>query len=246
MHSTQSVSVAWQFGISFKFAPHAVSFVILGSLNLFASMIGFWASFNKKKLLMGFLVCGGVSTLLQIGLTLSLLLAFEAVLGRIVQPTDEKYKKVSRSLNIARWVSLGFIFFEIFSLVMVRCGPCSYPCCHLTLGTACTSWHSVRGVRPTPGQVASKQVHVIVPAFQQLSVDTLFRIVVACIYILRTQITMSLYIVQAVLLRFVLKEEQEYDAFDPETSEQRMSTLSSLAKDISKAAKKAGVLCFRL
>lgn len=106
---------------------HAVSFVVLGSLNLAASLIGFWASFHKKKLLMGFLVCGGVSTLLQIGLTLSLLLAFEQVLSRIVKPTDTKYSKVSRSLNIARWVSLGFIFFEIFSLVMVRRPPCALP-----------------------------------------------------------------------------------------------------------------------
>lgn len=45
---------------------------------------------------------------------------------------------------------------------------------------------------------------------------------------------------QAVLLRFVIKEEQPYDAFDEATAEQRTSALGSLSKEISKAAKKAG------
>ncbi len=45
----------------------------------------------------------------------------------------------------------------------------------------------------------------------------------------------------AVLLRFVIKEEQPYNSFDAETAEQRSNTLSTLARDIEKFASKSKV-----
>ena len=41
-------------------------FVAVGSLNLFAAMAGFWGSYNKKRVLLVFIVFGGFSTLLQV------------------------------------------------------------------------------------------------------------------------------------------------------------------------------------
>lgn len=46
-------------------------------------------------------------------------------------------------------------------------------------------------------------------------------------------------IVMAVLLRFVIKEEQPYDAFSEQTTEQRNTTLSNLARDIEKFASRS-------
>ncbi|KAG2427731.1 hypothetical protein HXX76_012056 [Chlamydomonas incerta] len=143
------------------FAP--VMFVILGVLNIFASLLGFWGSYHKKRVLLGFLVCGGFSILLQIALVLALLFAFDKVTAKIVDPTEnpQQYKQVSNQLSIARWVALGFIVLQIFTIAL------------------------------------------------------------------------------AVALRFVIAEEQPYDAFDATTSEQRGKTLSGLAKDIEKFASKS-------
>ncbi|GLC37699.1 hypothetical protein PLESTM_000637700 [Pleodorina starrii] len=143
------------------FAP--VAFVILGTLNLFSSLLGFWGSYHKKRVLMGFLVCGGFSTLLQIGLVIALLFSFDTVMDKIEKPTAPNYDKVAKTLSISRWVLLGFVVVEIFTITM------------------------------------------------------------------------------AVLLRFVIKEEQPYNSFDAETAQQRTSTLSNLARDIEKFASKSKV-----
>ncbi|KXZ49743.1 hypothetical protein GPECTOR_19g194 [Gonium pectorale] len=144
-----------------SFAP--VMFVILGTLNLFASLLGFWGSYHKKRVLVGFLGCGGFSILLQIGLILSLLFAFEDVAKKIVSPEKDKakYDEVAKELSLARWIAVAFVLVELFTLAM------------------------------------------------------------------------------AVLLRFVIKEEQPYDSFDAETAQQRTNTLSSLARDIEKFASKS-------
>ena len=144
-----------------QFAP--VAFVILGCLNLFASLLGFWGSYHKKRVLLGFMVCGGISVLLQIALVLALLFSFENVAKSIVDPKKDpkKYDKVTKQLNIARWAALGFIAIEIFTLAM------------------------------------------------------------------------------AILLRFVIKEEQPYNAFDEETTQQRSTNLSSLTKEMERTMGKA-------
>ncbi|EFJ45527.1 hypothetical protein VOLCADRAFT_105984 [Volvox carteri f. nagariensis] len=142
------------------FAP--VMFVILGTLNLFASLLGFWGSYHKKRVLVGFLACGGFSTLLQVGLILALLFAFDSVVEKIEPRSNKaKYDQVAKQLSTARWVALGFVIVEMFTLTM------------------------------------------------------------------------------AVLLRFVIKEEQPYNSFDPESAEQRTNTLTSLARDIEKFASKS-------
>lgn len=146
------------------FAP--VMFVILGTLNLFSSLLGFWGSYHKKRVLVGFLVCGGFSVLLQIALELALLFAFDDVLKQVEKKPAEgedmsKYNRVAHQLNLSRWVLLGFICVEVFTIVM------------------------------------------------------------------------------AVLLRFVIKEEQPYDAFSEQTTEQRNTTLSNLARDIEKFASRS-------
>lgn len=57
------------FGCSIQNPPTAyppVMFVFVGSLNMFASVAGFWGSYNKKLLLLLFLGVGGLSLLLQV------------------------------------------------------------------------------------------------------------------------------------------------------------------------------------
>ncbi|KAG2491711.1 hypothetical protein HYH03_009874 [Edaphochlamys debaryana] len=142
------------------FAP--VMFVILGTLNLFASLLGFWGSYHKKRVLVGFIACGGFSVVLQIALVLALLFSFDTVAKAVADPaTDPNAQRVWKQLSNARWALLAFVLVEIFTLVM------------------------------------------------------------------------------AVLLRFVIKEDQPYDAFDERNTEQRSNTLSSLAKDIEKFASKS-------
>ncbi|GFR51248.1 hypothetical protein Agub_g13623 [Astrephomene gubernaculifera] len=143
------------------FAP--VMFVIMGTLNMFASLLGFWGSYHKKRVLVGFLACGGFSIILQIALITALLFAFESVVGRIASPSEDKakYDKVAHQLSVSRWVALGFLAVELFTLTM------------------------------------------------------------------------------ALLLRFVIQEEQPYNSFDPESAQQRTNTLSSLAKDIERLASKS-------
>lgn len=95
-------------------------FVVLGCLNIFSSLLGFWGSYHKKRVLLGFMVCGGFSILLQIGLVLSLLFAFTPVSEAIMDPTTDpaKYDQVASELNVARWALIGFLIVEIFTLVM--------------------------------------------------------------------------------------------------------------------------------
>lgn len=47
-------------------------FVAAGSVNLFASLAGFWGSYNKKRVLMVFIVFGGLSVVLQSAFEISL------------------------------------------------------------------------------------------------------------------------------------------------------------------------------
>ncbi|GIL84826.1 hypothetical protein Vretimale_14369 [Volvox reticuliferus] len=97
-----------------------VMFVVLGTFNLFASLLGFWGSYHKKRVLVGFLICGGLSTLLQIALVLALLFALDSVAAKIESPKQNpnKYDKVATQLSVARWVALGFVAVEVFTLTM--------------------------------------------------------------------------------------------------------------------------------
>ena len=47
-------------------------FVVVGSLNLFASLAGFWGSYHKLRVLMVFILFGGFSVILQIAFDISL------------------------------------------------------------------------------------------------------------------------------------------------------------------------------
>ena len=98
--------------------------VAVGSINLFASMAGFWGSYNKKRVLMVFIVFGGLSVLIQIAFEISLFFLFDSVVQQIApsSKTDsaaqELHNTVSKQLNIARWIAVGFIFIEIITLVL--------------------------------------------------------------------------------------------------------------------------------
>lgn len=98
--------------------------VAVGAINLFASMAGFWGSYNKKRVLMVFIILGGLSVLLQIAFEISLFFIFDKVVQQIApsSKTDStiqaKHDSVSKQLNIARWIALGFIFIEIITLVL--------------------------------------------------------------------------------------------------------------------------------
>ncbi|KAJ9533207.1 hypothetical protein QJQ45_018315 [Haematococcus lacustris] len=112
------------------FAPAA--FVALGALNLFASMAGFWGSYNKKRVLLIFIAVGGFSTLLQVAFVIMLHTQFKTVLDAIkehskarsrgslcvAQEPAIKLGDIDRNLNIMRWVALGFIFIELLTLVL--------------------------------------------------------------------------------------------------------------------------------
>ncbi len=52
-------------------------------------------SLLQKRVLLGFLACGGFSILLQIALVLALLFGFDAVTAKIVDPKEDpqKYKQ---------------------------------------------------------------------------------------------------------------------------------------------------------
>ena len=58
-------------------------FVVVGSLNLFASMAGFWGSYHKKRILLVFIVVGGFSVLLQIAFDISLFTSESGILVMI-------------------------------------------------------------------------------------------------------------------------------------------------------------------
>lgn len=57
-------------------------FVAAGSINLFASLAGFWGSYNKKRVLMVFIVFGGLSVVLQIAFEISLFTSGSQLGGR--------------------------------------------------------------------------------------------------------------------------------------------------------------------
>ncbi|GAX75087.1 hypothetical protein CEUSTIGMA_g2531.t1 [Chlamydomonas eustigma] len=104
------------------YAP--ILFVVVGSLNLFSSLAGLWGSYNKKRILLIFIIFGGLSVLLQIAFTISLFTLFDRVTEAIA-PTgtagstqEISHNNVSRNLNIMRWVSIGFIFFEILTCLL--------------------------------------------------------------------------------------------------------------------------------
>ncbi|MEW5307988.1 MAG: hypothetical protein WDW36_010354 [Sanguina aurantia] len=130
------------FGCSIQNPPSAyppVMFVFVGSLNMFASVAGFWGSYNKKLLLLLFLGVGGLSLLLQVAFEISLQFIFDKVVDQIspitqihtnatiatdttaatnATVTDDpasvaQHHQVSKELNIARWVLIGFIFVEV-------------------------------------------------------------------------------------------------------------------------------------
>ena len=60
-------------------------FVVVGSLNLFASLAGFWGSYHKLRVLMVFILFGGFSVILQIAFDISLFTS-EGMGGREAAP----------------------------------------------------------------------------------------------------------------------------------------------------------------
>lgn len=99
-------------------------FVAAGSINLFASLAGFWGSYNKKRVLLVFIIFGGLSVLIQIAFVISLFVSFDRV-ANAIEPSDPtnpniqaRHDKVAKNLNIARWLMIGFIFFELLTLVL--------------------------------------------------------------------------------------------------------------------------------
>lgn len=105
-------------------APAPAFFVFLGSLNLFASIAGYWGSYNKKRVLMVYIIFAGLSLLLQIAFVISLFTIFDKVVKAIAPPskTNADAQKlndmVSEHINIARWVLVGFVFIELLSIVL--------------------------------------------------------------------------------------------------------------------------------
>ena len=73
---------------------------------------------------MVFIIFGGFSVLLQIAFEISLFFIFNKVVESIApsSKTDSTaqslHESVSKQLNIARWIALGFIFIEIVTLVL--------------------------------------------------------------------------------------------------------------------------------
>jgi hypothetical protein len=104
------------------YAP--VLFVVVGSLNLFSSVAGFWGSYNKKRVLLVFILFGGLSVLLQIAFTISLFTLFDRVTEAIAPAApagsaqETSHSNLAKNLNIMRWISLGFIFFEILTCIL--------------------------------------------------------------------------------------------------------------------------------
>lgn len=98
--------------------------VAVGSINLFASIAGFWGSYNKKRVLLVFIIFGGLSVVLQVAFEISLFFLFNSVVQNIApsSTTDSTaetlHNNVAKQLNIARWIAVGFIFIEIITLVL--------------------------------------------------------------------------------------------------------------------------------
>lgn len=94
-------------------------FVAVGSLNLFAALAGFWGSYNKKRILLIFIVCGGLSTLLQIIFEITLQTAYDSIYNAIKDNSGDSGKpNLDKQLNIMRWVLIGFIFVELLTLTL--------------------------------------------------------------------------------------------------------------------------------
>ena len=64
-----------------KFA--AAMFVVVGSLNIFGSLLGLWGSYHKHRILLLFLAVGGLSVILQIAFDIALLVAFDKCVDAI-------------------------------------------------------------------------------------------------------------------------------------------------------------------
>lgn len=94
-------------------------FVAAGSLNLFASMAGLWGSYNKKRILLIFIIFGGISVVLQIAFVITLHTSFDSVVDAIKKNSGpEKQDNLVKQLNAMRWVALAFIFIELLTLIL--------------------------------------------------------------------------------------------------------------------------------
>mmetsp|Transcript_9777 Transcript_9777/g.24362 ORF Transcript_9777/g.24362 Transcript_9777/m.24362 type:complete len:222 (-) Transcript_9777:3-668(-) len=112
------------FGCMLQNPPRAYApgmFVAVGSFNLFAALVGFWGSYNKKRALLVFLGVGGFSTILQIVLFVTLLTVFDKVVEAIKkasQMDDVQEARLGKQLNWMRWVLVAFLFVELLTLVL--------------------------------------------------------------------------------------------------------------------------------
>lgn len=95
-------------------------FVTVGSLNLFASLLGLWGSYHKRRILLFFIVFAGLSVAIQIAFDIGLIVSFNGAVNAVVKQDQDptKYAQVSKQLNIARWVFLGFIFVELMTIIL--------------------------------------------------------------------------------------------------------------------------------
>jgi len=115
------------FGCVLQNPPKSLApalFVAAGSLNLFAALAGFWGSYNKKRILMVFIIFGAISTIIQIAFVISLFTMFDKMVNKVAEPSannpdqQKKHDDTAKQLNIMRWVSLGFIFVELLTIIL--------------------------------------------------------------------------------------------------------------------------------
>lgn len=96
----------------------AVGMVLLGVLSFIVAIIGIVGSYHKRVCLGCFLVLGGVATVLQMALVISLHENFEGVLNKVDPHKEGKYDRehVSKVLEAAKWVLMIFLLVEILNL----------------------------------------------------------------------------------------------------------------------------------